>query len=88
MYTEHNFKTKKQLREAVAAGKQVRCYQPRETMMKHTAILNRERECKHSWRYVEEGDSPVFGVLYISKQNFLAQADFPLELKITLETEE
>jgi hypothetical protein len=28
MYTEHNFKTKKQLREAVAAGKQVRCYQP------------------------------------------------------------
>jgi hypothetical protein len=56
--------------------------------MKHTAILKRERECKHSWRYVEEGESPVFGVLYISKQNFLAQADFPLELKITLETEE
>lgn len=28
MYTTHNFKTKKQLKEAVAAGIKVRVYQP------------------------------------------------------------
>ena len=28
MYTDYNFKTKKALKEAVAAGKQVRVYQP------------------------------------------------------------
>lgn len=27
-YTERNFKTKKALKEAVAAGEKVRCYQP------------------------------------------------------------
>lgn len=28
MYTQINFKTKKALKEAVASGKQVRCYSP------------------------------------------------------------
>jgi hypothetical protein len=28
MYTQKNFKTKKQLREAVAAGAPIRCYSP------------------------------------------------------------
>ena len=56
--------------------------------MKRTITLTRERECKHSWRYAETGESPVFGTVYISKMNFLSAAGFPMEVVIELKTKE
>lgn len=52
MYTDRNFKTKKALREAVAAGEQVTYHQPGIGMMKTEGLINVEGPhypAAHTW---------------------------------------
>lgn len=48
-------------------------------------VLERERETKRTWRYVEAGDAPLLGQVYLPKATLAEFGGPPAAIAITVE---